>query len=375
MREPQGRWVAGVCTGLAENLGWPLALVRMTFLVLALANGLGVIAYLAFWAVLPLRRDQPRDRNRDFLRMMAFGVFTVALAIIAYAWGWGIFRNYAAPLLVLGVGLALLWQQWSANGHEAPEGVLRWLRPLLGVGLVAAGVIALLVGEVGWIQGVRALVVILLLAGGAALLALPWLVGMFRDLERERSERIHERARAELAAQVHDSVLQTLTLIQANAHDSDQVMRLARREERRLRSWLYAPVGDERGSLAAALQHVAARVEHDHGATIDVVQVGDAVLDEHLEVLVAATGEAMVNAAKHAGPSAAVSVYCEVDGGAVEVFVRDRGPGFDLVSVPADRHGVRDSIIARVQRIGGTAEVVSSASGTEVRLSCAVAVT
>lgn len=375
-REPQGRWIAGVCTGVAAHLRWPLPLVRMAFLVLTLANGLGVLAYLAFWAVLPLRRESRKVRDNDFLRLVVFGLVVVGLAVLAYVWGWSIFRTYVAPLLVLGVGLAMLWQQWSQGGGRiaarSGEGVVRWVRPALGVALVAAAMVALVIGEVGWIQGLRAVAVVLLLAGGAALLALPWLVGVVRDLATERRERIHEQVRADIAVQVHDSVLQTLTLIQANATDSAQVTRLARTEERRLRSWLYAPVGQERTTLSASLLHAAARVEADHGAAIDVVQVGDAPMTDRLDAVVAAATEAMVNSAKHSGSDPAVSVYCEVADGMVEVFVRDRGPGFDVAMVPSDRHGVRDSIIARMQRIGGTGEVVSSHRGTEVHLTAGV---
>jgi signal transduction histidine kinase len=266
----------------------------------------------------------------------------------------------------------MLWQQWAAHGGRVGggpgEGAVRWLRPILGAALVAAAVAALVIGEVGWIQGLRALAVVLLFAGGAALLALPWLLGIFRDLATERRERLHDQVRADIAVQVHDSVLQTLTLIQANASDSAQVTRLARAEERRLRSWLYDPVGDAHATLGASLAHAAAEVESDHGAAIDVVRVGEAPMNDTLEAVVAAAREAMINAAKHAGPNPKVSVYCELTDGLVEVFIRDRGPGFDPDTVPADRHGVRESIIARMQRAGGTAEVASSDRGTEVRL-------
>lgn len=371
-RDPRGRWVAGVCTGIAKNLNAPLPLVRLTFLILTLANGLGVLAYLAFWAVLPQRREDPRSRESDFLRLVLFGLVVVSLAVLAYAWGWSDFRTFVAPLLVLGVGTAMLWQQWDAGGGRVAggpgEGIVRWLRPALGIALVGAAAVALVIGEVGWIQGLRAIAVMLLFAGGAALIALPWLLGVFRDLATERRDRLHDHVRADLAVQVHDSVLQTLTLIQANADDSAAVTRLARTEERRLRSWLYAPVGDEHATLAAALAHAAAEVESDHSAAIDVVQVGEAPMTERMEAVVAAAREAMVNAAKHTGANPAVSVYCEVADGQVEVFVRDRGPGFDPAAVPVDRHGVRESIIARMQRIGGNAEVTTSDRGTEVRL-------
>jgi signal transduction histidine kinase len=234
--------------------------------------------------------------------------------------------------------------------------------------LVAAGVVALLVGEVGWSQGLRAVAVLLLFAGGAALVAALWLVRGYTDLMAERRLRIREQERTEIAAQVHDSVLQTLTLIQNHAEEPQRVMQLARSEERRLRSWLYRPLGDQRDSLAAGLQHAAAGVEDQQGATVEVVNVGDAAWSDGVEAIVAAAGEAMVNAAKHAGPGAVVSVYSECGDGWARVFVKDRGSGFCLGAVPADRRGIRDSIMARMRRVGGTAEVITGDGGTEVRL-------
>ncbi len=354
-------------TGLAANFGWPVALVRMAFVVLVLANGLGVILYMALWVVMPLRREAAQDRDADFGRMLAFGAVAVGAAAFAYAFGWSALRIWIAPLLVLGLGLAILWQQsgWSPTARGGRFG---WARPVLGIGLVVGGIVALVVGEVGWFQGVRAIGVLLLFLGGAALLASPWLVNAYTDLAAERRTRIREQERMDIAAHVHDSVLQTLTLIQANAADSDQVSRLARTEERRLRSWLYAPVAGEQESLAAALTHTAAKVESEHDAAVEVVNVGDAPWSPATEAIVAAAGEAMVNAAKHAGPRATISVYCEAADDGVSVFVRDRGPGFDPAAVAADRRGIRESIVGRMERAGGSAEVVGSPGGTEVRL-------
>lgn len=369
--------MAGVCTGIAANVRWPVSVVRLIFLALMLANGLAAVAYLAYWVVMPLRRSGESDphgrgeRQAEFLRLVAFGLVAVAIVVLGIVWGWGIFRSFVAPLVVLAVGLAILWQRWDTTAAETPRGVVRWAAPLVGVALVAAGVVALIIGEVGWVQGLRALSVVLLLIGGAALLALPWWLATVRSATEERRRRIAEQARAELAAQVHDSVLQTLALIQGNATDPAEVARLARTEERRLRSWLYEPVADEHASLAAALRHVAAQVEDDHGAVIEVVMVGDCPMSAEVEAVVAAGREAMVNAAKHTGPMARVSVFGEVGDGHVRVYIRDRGSGFDLASVPADRHGVRDSIIGRLERVGGSATVVSAGSvgsGTEVRL-------
>ena len=169
-----------------------------------------------------------------------------------------------------------------------------------------------------------------------------------------------------MAARVHDSVLQTLTLIQRRADDPVEVARLARAEERALRSWLYAPVGPS-GSLAVALAGIAASTEADYDVRIELVTVGDLMVDDRVAALVAATKEAVVNAAKHAGAPA--TVYAEVTEAEVEVNVKDRGRGFDPGEVGPDRHGLAESIVARVDSVGGRASVRSvPGEGTEVRL-------
>lgn len=210
---------------------------------------------------------------------------------------------------------------------------------------------------------------------GIALLAGPYLVRMTQDLSEERLMRIRAQERAEVAAHVHDSVLHTLTLIQRNAEDSGEVRRLARAQERELRNWLYNPEGtgkdedDEPETLAEAVKRAAAEVEDKHGVPLEVVVVGDCPLDERLTAQMQAAREAMVNAAKYGGEGGAVQVYAEVEGRTVFVSVRDRGPGFDLDSVPGDRMGVRESIIGRMQRNGGTARLRSvPGGGTEVKL-------
>lgn len=369
VRLRDGRWIAGVCTGLAANLRVPVVGVRLAFLVLTLANGIGVIAYLAFWAVLP--PQEGRERQSDFGRMLAFAAIVLGLLVLAASSGWPFVRTVAIPLLVLAVGAAIVWQQSESRvrdrlGGAAPASRV-WVRVGVGLVLVAAGVVALAVGEVGWEQAARAVLVVLLVLGGVAVVALPWVVRALGDLADERRARIREQERADIATQVHDSVLQTLTLIQRNAGDSQQVRRLARTEERRLRSWLYEPAGDAEQTLAAALQREAARIEGEYETTIDVVDVGDTELSAPVRALLAAATEAMVNAAKHAGPGP-ISVYCEVADRQVTVFVRDRGPGVDITRLPPDRHGIRDSMLGRMQRAGGTCEFVAKPTGTEVRL-------
>ena len=180
--------------------------------------------------------------------------------------------------------------------------------------------------------------------------------------------RIRSQERAELAAHVHDSVVQTLTLIQRSADDPKAVVRLARAEERALRTWLYHPAGVDPGMFRAAVETVAAEVEDTHAVTVEVVIVGDTRVDERLAAMIQAAREAMVNAAKYAGGAGAVSVYAELEDGQAWVFVRDRGPGFDIDAMGEDRLGVRQSIIGRMERHGGRAEIVSSGAGTEVRL-------
>ncbi len=373
LRLSDGRWIAGVCTGLAAHLNWPLALVRITFLVLTLANGLGLLAYGLLWVVMPLQPDAPRTRRMDSVRIAALAVIAFGGAIVVLTWNWLDFPTVAAPLLVLAIGLVILWQQWDSANQEPRHTWWRIARPILGIALVATALAALVVGGVGWIQGARALAAILLLVGGAALIASPWLLSVYSELAAERKGRIREQARAEMAAAVHDSVLQTLALIQRSAADPVQVRNLARTEERRLRSWLYSPLAPEHESLASAIAYAAARVEADHDAAVDVVTVGDHAMNEELDQLVAATREAIVNAARHTGTATDISVYCEVGDDEVSVYVRDRGPGFDPKDIASDRHGVRESIIGRMERIGGTAKVTSSATGTEVALRLEVA--
>jgi signal transduction histidine kinase len=212
------------------------------------------------------------------------------------------------------------------------------------------------------------LLAVVFVLGGMALLAAPWIQRLVRDLEAERSERVRTQERADMAAHLHDSVLQTLALMQRRAEDPREVANLARRQERELRAWLNggrAPAGE---SLAASLEAVAAEVEETHGTRVEVVAVGDVPLDDRARALAAAAREALTNAAKFAG-GAQVQLFLEAGEERVEVFVRDRGPGFDVEAVPADRRGVRESIVGRMQRHGGRAVVHSApGAGTEVEL-------
>ncbi len=275
------------------------------------------------------------------------------------------------PLVLAGVGVALLWRQADEAQRE------RWLNPAGGVGplravfgtgtwssylRVAAGVV--LVAAAATLAAVNdeglsvardvAFSALLGIAGVAVVIG-PWVFRLASDLGAERAERIRTQERADVAAHLHDSVLQTLALIQRNAADPETVSRLARAQERELRTWLYVGEEGTDETVAGALREAAARVEDEHGAVVDVVTVGDTVAGPGLRALVLAAQEAMVNAAKHAG-TARVDVYAETGPESVEVFVRDRGVGFDLDAVPQDRLGVRGSIMDRMARHGGTAD-------------------
>ncbi|MCO6004678.1 PspC domain-containing protein [Actinoallomurus purpureus] len=366
-RRADGRIVGGVCRGLAEHLGIDLVVVRVAFTVLV-AAGVGVIAYVALWLLVP-QRIETRAR-RDWPQMLAYGVLVCALS--AFTLSSATERQALWPVVAGGVGVGLIWQQadperrrrWVRNTRSL------WIRSVVGAALVIAGLAAFLIQNIAHVGQVLLGSTIVL--AGVGVIVTPWLLRMWHDLDDERRERIRSQERAEVAAHVHDSVLHTLTLIQRNAHDPKEVQRLARAQERDLRAWLYQPKADAEQALAAAVRKVSAEVEDRHGVPIEVVCVGDCPLDERLGAMLQAAREAMVNAAKYAGSEnepPSVSVYAEVDGDDVMIFVRDRGRGFDLDAVPADRMGLRQSIIGRMERNGGKAEIrTAPGEGTEVRL-------
>ena len=369
-RAVDGRLLGGVAAGWAELTGLPVLALRAAFVVLAVAHGMGVAAYAVFWVFLPQADVRPgrSDRRRRGALLGVLGVAGTVLLITDLLPA----GNSTAPLLLAVAGVVLVWQQadvaqrerWRESATGSRGAVLR-----LGVGglLIAAGLVGFLATQ-GQLAVARAgLLSTLVVVVGLALLSSPWWVAMATDLRDERRERIRSQERAEVAAHLHDSVLQTLTLIQKAAASPAEVTRLARGQERELRGWLYARRAGS-GTLAAALQDVAAEVEQAHGMPVEVVVVGDLPLDERVTALVAATREAVVNAARHSG-AAVVDVYAEVEPGQASVFVRDRGRGFDPAAVPADRHGLAGSVVGRMARHGGTATVRSApGEGTEVRL-------
>ncbi len=399
-RDTSAPVAGGVAAGLARHLGIAVLWVRVAFVVLALIDGLGILLYAALWVFLPAdsgfadeapglasaRRGGRRPRRAG--RLASAGP-AIAIGALLFGGVLGFEAVFGQGVLfwpvVLGVaGIALLWRQadeaqrerWlDSTGRIDPfravfgnGGWAAYARVVIGLGLV---VVALVVFGVttGSVRFAGPVVVAGLLGIlGLALVVGPWALRLVNDLGAERAERVRTQERADMAAHLHDSVLQTLALIQKNSGDATTVARLARAQERDLRTWLFEGEATDDTTLAGALRDVAASVEETHPVVVDVVTVGDCADSEAVRTVANATREAVVNAARHAGVPR-VDVYAEATPDAVEVFVRDRGAGFDLDAVAADRHGVRNSIIDRMARHGGSAEVrTSPGAGTEVRL-------
>jgi signal transduction histidine kinase len=338
--EEQDRVIAGVCGGLASTLGVDATLVRLAFALLALAGGAGILLYFALWAY---------ARHQASLRVLALAVAALLAMLAAFG---------LSGAALIGTGLILAGAAAAAarGASLRPGGSL----PLPAIALTMLGAVILLdhLGTSGSFVAPGALVGALLLVLG------PW--GW--QVVSERAERIRLAERAEVAARVHDSVLQTLALIQRHADDPTRVAAISRRQERELRRWLYGTGVDGATTIEDALADAAADVEELHGVRVELATSGQVPLDEGVEPLVLAAREAMTNAAKFSG-SDEISVYADLSGDMISVFVRDRGTGFDRAAVPADRRGLAESIEGRMRRAGGSALITSSpGAGTEVEL-------
>ncbi len=387
VRLRSGRFVAGVAGGVAAHLGVPVLWVRAAFVVLAGLSGAGVLAYGLLWIFVPqetadVTRDVPRAERQQAVGLAALGI---AVGIAGSAAGNSFIGWIVGPLGVAAIGAAVVWREadqtqrrrWTEGARTGLSGWSALWRVVAGAVFVAGGIAVFLFGNLQLGQIQFALLAVVATLVGVAVITVPWWLKLVRDLGEERRERIVEAERTEIAAHLHDSVLQTLALIQRQSDQPREVLRLARGQERELRHWLYGPGGYGRRSvessgLAAAITAAAAEVEDTYAIDVRPVVVGDRPLDDDLRALVLAAREAMVNAAKHADVDE-VSVYVEVEEDGVHVFVRDRGVGFDPEAVPEDRHGLADSVRARVTRHGGTVRLRSTlGEGTEVHLSMPV---
>jgi signal transduction histidine kinase/phage shock protein PspC (stress-responsive transcriptional regulator) len=403
-RDTERGIVAGVLAGLARRLGVDPVILRVGFVVLTVVTGgLALLGYALAWAVMPVDEAGARPAGARARRSItslpgrwriALGVGFITLAALLAFRELGLWWSDALvwPVVLAASGATLLWRQSrnrsdielagvATEGPEASataptEAESRFAdlyRGGFGIALVVGAALLFLSANdaLGGVRDAAFAAIVAVLA--LALILAPFLWRLGRNLAAERAERIRSQERAELAAHLHDSVLQTLTLMQKRADDPREVATLARRQERELRTWLFGrdrPAGE---SLAGALEAAASEVEEAQGVPVEVVAVGDRPLDERSRALVAAAREALTNAAKFAPDAGPVSLYAEVENGRAQVFVHDRGPGFDPESVPADRRGLRESVIGRMERHGGRAEVRSKpGEGTEVELTMEV---
>ncbi len=382
-RDPDDRIVAGVCAGLARQAGVDPIVVRVAAVAFALAGGVGVVLYLAAWSLSAPAGPEPRTPTRITNRR-TLAVALVALGLLLLLRDLGLWFGDAivVPVVLAAVGSAVLWarsdeddrMRWSAvrtrlpaNGHDLRRSPAR---VVVGLILIAVGMTAALAASNAMLAlrsvglGVGATI------AGVGLVLGPWVARLLRDLDGERRERIRNEERAEVAAHLHDSVLQTLTLIQRSAGDPRRMVALARSQERELRAWLYGrrDAEDATATLRGLLDATLAAVEADHELDVELVVVGDAAPDEELRALLAAVREALHNAGAHSGATTA-SLYVEAGPDEVVAFVRDRGVGFDPDAVSDDRRGVADSIRGRLRRHGGEAVLrTAPGDGTEWEL-------
>ncbi len=380
-RSRRDRIVAGVGAGTAARLGVGPAFVRAAFVTLALAGGIGVVLYAVGWLGAPDENEfgEMIVADRPASNRQKVGLAAIYVALLLLLQGMGLwFGSVVWPTAFVSFGLALVWDRTGTDyaSHIAGTGEVRSQRAirrtrfqfLVGGALLVGGAIVLLGSMRNFARLGTIAVAIILTAAGFMLVFGPRVSRLLEDLASERRARIRSEERAEMAAHLHDSVLQTFALIQ-RTDDPKRMVTLARAQERELRSWLYSQtgtLGDD--AIESAISAAATRVETAHDVPIDVVVVGDRPIDERTAGLVAAASEAMANAAEHSG-APRVSVYVECDGDGVEAWISDLGKGFDPDAVPQDRRGISESIIGRMRRLGGSAAIHSEVGeGTEVHL-------
>lgn len=394
IRAADGAILGGVCAGLARRLGVSVRPVRVLAVISIVPAAIGILAYAMCWSIVP-REGEERSAASAVLAdrrqlQIVLAVSTVALAVLItfVALGGDGPGVFSWPLLLSSVGALCVWRGISDEERvtlqerfdHAPlvsaATSTGWktivLRACLGGGLVAIG--AGLLSKIGELRGdaIGVFVGTILVCAGFLVLFAPWWLRTLRDLSDERRQRVRAQERADVAAHLHDSVLQTLLLIQKAASHPTEVVRLARNQERELRHWLFDPASGTKRAEGVTLATLAEEIERDveeaYGVSVELVVVGDCGADEGIRALVAAGREAAVNAAKWSG-AASVSMYVEVESAAISLFVRDIGAGFDLDTVGPDRKGISCSIVERMARYGGRATIRSAVGeGTEVEL-------
>jgi signal transduction histidine kinase/phage shock protein PspC (stress-responsive transcriptional regulator) len=386
-----GRMLAGVAGGVARELGVRPVVIRIAFVILTAAGGIGVPLYGALWLWMRWRADThpdtepyvPQPKGASEPARLTGVVLVMAGLVIAGETldiGLGLTPSLAWPIALVGAGTVLALERterrgegWASTATEAARAMaeerrLTVARIVAGLILAAGGIVTLLVSRVDpgdlWTVGLAVVVTV----AGLALVVAPWVWRIVGELTDERRRRIRSEERAAMAAHLHDSVLQTLALIQRHADDPALAAQLARRQERELRAWLFEGDRPAERSYRSALEEIAAETEELHRVAVEVVVVGDAPVGERDASLLAAIREAVVNAAEHAH-APRVDVFVEIGPEARDAFVRDTGVGFDPTAVPVDRRGIAESIVGRMQRAGGSARVESEpGAGTEIHL-------
>jgi len=389
-RIPEEGLLGGVAAGLAARTGRDPTVIRLALVLVGLVTvGYAFVAYVLFWLLVPVAgadssiAARVKEDRRGIALAVGLGSMLVALLVLVGAIGGKWVGTLGWPLVISVVGLVLIWRNSPAGEQATMRHLVEPLvgltsdrsRPGIGMRLAVAGVS--LIAGVSILASVHGrlnlwpLVGVALVIGAIAVVLGPWWLRIARDLVAERRARIRAEERADMAARVHDSVLQTLALIQKSADQPQRVTQLARAQERELRAWLFdgrAPGSLDEMSLAAGVRQIQQEVEAQHGVSVEAITVGDCELDDDLAALLAAAREATVNAAKWSGADV-VSMFAEVEPASVSVYVRDRGKGFDPAAVPEDRKGLAESIHARMARRGGSATVRSTpGQGTEVSL-------
>ena len=378
-----------------------MAWVRIAFIALTVLYGAGIIAYVFLWVFMPAgdpvaaaactvpvnqaplaRGNQPLAAHDDesaaapeslseaiqrapkpaVVALAGFALMATGLLLTST----GADVQIVFPLLVGLGGIALAWMNLSPRGTQLLSMLLA--HDFHGMGIAKVHNVTFPV----WAPPLTPVASGFVMIVGIVVAVMPWANAMLQRLTHEQALKEREEERADMTAHLHDGVLQTLALIQLNSEEPTTVFALARSQERELREWLYQERSTSDRSVGAGLKQIAAEVEDEHGEPIEVVTVGDARPSAQTDALLDATRQALVNAVTHGGEP--VSLYCEASDTMVEVFVRDHGEGFDMDAIPPDRLGIRESIIGRIKRRGGTVEIVSRAGwGTEVRMHMPIA--
>lgn len=372
-RRRDDRVIAGLAGGIADRLGVVDLYIRAAFVVLTLIWGLGVILYLVLWvaALERTHQEQPQLHESEQRKIGYLLMFAGGLLVLRSIGIWSS-DQLVWPGTAVTLGVAFLLDRRDIDPRSA---ILALFDPNSGKfrGRAVVGVLLLVIGvsilSAAAIPAAETVVFAVVVTGvGMGVLFGPWVWRLVTDLGAERSKRIREEERADMAAHLHDSVLQTLALIQ-RTDDPRRVATLARVQERELRRWLYdSSPADGQELLSRALRREADRIENTYDVPVEVVTVGDRPVDVRVRAMVAAAGEALTNAARHSGADQ-ISVYSEVTQGSSEVWVSDLGRGFDAGQVAPDRRGIAESVVGRMQNHGGTAVVASvPGEGTEVHL-------